>query len=186
MSRHDSDSLRPDVPRLFERLEQTTFARLSHANYLKGLLKPFKGKRELEAWAAQCESLRDALIGLAQRLHSQATAYPFSLLPVLLTLQTTGAGTTFLRWRKADRSSMGVSLWNELMEHPLTPESLVDELFALEQQRVALNMQISLLHTIARQARDCAEKMEHAEATYAQRLSTDPNPKNHRQGDSDL
>ncbi|OYW99215.1 MAG: hypothetical protein B7Z14_12535, partial [Bosea sp. 32-68-6] len=42
------------APRHFMPLEQPDFQRLEHAAYLKGLLKPFKGKGSLEAWASQC------------------------------------------------------------------------------------------------------------------------------------
>jgi len=109
---------------------------------------------------------------MARQLTNQATAHPFNLLPVVLALQTTGAGTTFLRWRSADRSAMGVSLWEHLLDHPGTPLPLIHELFALERQRVALNMQISLTHSLARQAFECADKMAHAESTYQRRIVT--------------
>lgn len=155
-----------ETSRLFDPLQQAAFQRLEHAAYLKGLLRPFKGKGELTAWASQCEKLRDDLIVLAQRLLAQATAYPFSLLPVTLTLQNTGAGTAFLRWRNADRSTMGVALWARLMEHPNVPEPLVHALIEVELQRLALNMQISLTHSIARQAAECAQKMAQAETVY--------------------
>jgi len=157
------------APRFIDRLEHDDFLRLEHAAYLKGLLKPFKGKGELEVWASQCESLREGMIALAQRLLAQATAYPFSLLPVVLAQQSTGAGTA-LRWRNADRSAMGVALWSRLIAQPATPLPLVHDLFALEQERITLNMQISVLHTLARQARDAAEKFAHAEAAYQQRV----------------
>ncbi|RMU69056.1 hypothetical protein ALP24_05051 [Pseudomonas syringae pv. aptata] len=51
-----------------------------------------------------------------------------------------------------------------------TPESLLQDLHSMEQQRVALNMQISLVHTIGRQAAECAEKMAQADAVYSGRL----------------
>jgi len=162
--------VRVPVPRLFDPLEQADFQRLEHAASLKGLLKAFTGKGELEAWAGRCETMRDGLIRLAQRLVGQATAYPFNLLPVILAQQTTGTGTAFLRWRNADRSEMGVALWERLVSHPETPLALTDELLALELQRVLLNMQISLTHTLARQAWDCAEKIAHAEAVYRRRI----------------
>lgn len=158
--------------RFFDPLEQTDFVRLEHAASLKGLLRPFKGKGELATWASQCESLRSGLIVRAQQLLSQASAYPFNQLPVELALQTTGAGTAFLRWRNTDRSAMGVSLWVDLMGHANTPAPLVHELFALELQRIALNMQISLTHSIARQAFDCAKKMAQAEAVYETRINS--------------
>lgn len=159
----------PGAPRFFDPLQQRDFQRLEHAASLKGLLKPFKDKGELLDFAVGCEALRDALMGLAQRLLSDATAYPFNLLPVALTQQTTAAGTAFLRWRNADRSAMGVALWAALIDDPATPLQMLDELFALELERVALNMQVSLTHTLARQARECAQKMTHAESIYQRR-----------------
>lgn len=158
-------------PARFIPLAQADFQRLEHAGYLKGLLQPFKGKGSLETWASRCMALRDDLITLAQRqVLPQARAYPFNLLDVQLAQQTTGAGTTFLRWRNLDRSAMGVALWESLLDRPATPASLVDDLYAIELQRIALNMQISLTHSIARLTLECASRMDRAEATYLQRV----------------
>jgi len=159
-------------PRHFQALEQPAFRGLEHAAYLKGFLKPFKGKGSLETWANQCRTLRDAMMGLAEhQILPQARGYPFSLLGVQLAQQHTGAGTTFLRWRNPDRSSMGVALWQQVMLNPSTPVTLMDDLYAIEQQRIVLNMQISLLHTLARQASDCANKMADAESVYLRRMT---------------
>lgn len=157
------------APRFFQPLEATDFQRIEHAASLKGLLKPFKGKQELLTFAGECQTVRDALIQRAQRLLAQATVYPFSRLSAVLTQQTTAAGTAFLRWRNVDRSVMGVALWSALIDHPATPLQMRDELFALEIERVALNMQVSLTHHLARQARECAQKMTHAESIYRRR-----------------
>ncbi|UOB57021.1 DUF3158 family protein [Burkholderia pyrrocinia] len=155
-------------------LEQADFQRLEQATYLKGLLQPFKGKGALATWASQCEALRSDLIGLAQRrVLARARAHPFNLLPVQLAQQTTGAGTVFLRWRNLDRSKMGVALWETLIVNPATPASLVADLYTLEQQRVLLNMQISLIHSLARQAQECASKFAHAESVYLRRIEQD-------------
>jgi hypothetical protein len=156
----------------FDALGQADFQKLEHAAYLKGLLRPFKGNGELATWANQCEALRDGLIGLAQRkLLAQARSHPFNLLPIQLAQQTTGAGTTFLRWRNLDRSRMGTALWEELLASTGTPPSLIDDLLALEQQRIVLNMQISLCHTIARQGMDCASKVASAQAAHQRRVA---------------
>ncbi|EPP5100983.1 DUF3158 family protein [Enterobacter hormaechei] len=161
-----------NAPSRFEALEQADFQKLEHAAYLKGLLRPFKGNGELATWASQYEALRDDLIGLAQRkVLAQARSHPFNLLPVQLAQQTTGAGTTFLRWRNLDRSSMGVALWEGLIASPATPIGLIDDLLALEQQRIVLNMQISLCHTIARQGVECASKLVSAQAAHQRRAA---------------
>ncbi|KXU38359.1 integrase [Ventosimonas gracilis] len=159
-------------PRHFQPLEQTAFRRLEHAAYLKGLLKPFKGKGSLKVWANQCVALRDAMMGLAEHhILPQVRSYPYSLLGVQLAQQHTGAGTTFLRWRNLDRSAMGVVLWQQVMMSPATPTTLIDDLYVIEQQRIVLNMQISLLHTLARQARECANKVAAAENVYLRRMA---------------
>jgi single-stranded DNA-binding protein len=162
-------------PRYFQGLQQAAFMRLEHAASLKGLLKPFKGKGDLEVWASQCFAMRDELIGLAQRqVLQQAIGHPFHLLPVELAQQTTGAGTTFLRWRRHDRSAMGVALWQALMASTSTPVNLLADLHAIELQRITLNMQISLLHTLGRQAQECASKAAEAEDAYLRRLTSIP------------
>jgi hypothetical protein len=166
-----TDALSTQLTRRFTPLEQRDFQCMEHAAYLKGLLKPFKGKGGLETWASQCTFLRDALIALARaRILPEACSYPFSLLNVQLAQQTTGAGTSFLRWRNLDRSSMGVALWESLLADPATPASLIDDLYAIEIQRITLNMQISLTHSIARQALDCATKMAQADTIYHRRV----------------
>ncbi|MFC4160748.1 DUF3158 family protein [Chitinimonas lacunae] len=152
----------------FRMLEPADFQHLEHAGYLKGLLRPFKGKGSLTMWASQCEALRDDLVGLAlRRILPQARAHPFHLLDVQLSPQTTGAGTTFLRWRNLDRSMMGVALWEALMAS--APALLIEDLYAIELQRIVLNMQVSLIHTINRQTLACANKMAHAEAIFQRR-----------------
>ncbi len=162
-------------PRYFQGLQQAAFMKLEHAASLKGLLKPFKGKGDLETWASQCFAMRDELIDMAQRqVLQQAVGHPFHLLPVELAQQSTGAGTAFLRWRKHDRSAMGVALWQELMASTGTPVNLLAELHAIELQRITLNMQISLLHTLGRQAQECASKAAKAEDAYLRRLKSIP------------
>src|SRR3546814_10583223 len=111
------------------------------------------------------------MIGLAQRRgQPQTSGYPVHLLDVELAQQNTGAGTTFLRWRKHDRSAMGVALWQALMASAATPVTMLDDLHAFERQRIVINMQISLLHTLGRQARECANKLAQAEDVYLRRL----------------
>ncbi|RUS67441.1 hypothetical protein CUZ56_01386 [Saezia sanguinis] len=157
----------------FEPLGQAAFLSLEYSAFLKGLLKPFKGKGELESWANQCERLRDGVIHLAQeKLLRQAQSFPFALLSTRYALQSTGTGTSFLRWRNADRSLMGVHLWQKMMAAPQTPQHLIDDLYQMEVQRAVVNMQISILHTIAKQARDCAKKVDAAQAHYLKRCSS--------------
>ncbi|MBP0714230.1 DUF3158 family protein [Burkholderia sola] len=161
--------------RYFQGLQQTAFIGLEHAASLKGLLKPFKGKGDFESWANQCFAMRDELIALAQRqVLTQACGHPFHLLAIELAQQTTGAGTAFLRWRKHDRSAMGVALWQEVIASKSTPANLLLDLHAIELQRITLNMQISLLHTLGKQAQECASKAGAADDAFLHRLKSIP------------
>lgn len=158
----------------FKPLQQSAFITLEQGAYLKGFLKVMEHENDLLQLANICESIRDQLIDMSRsKILSQLKTYPFSLLPVQLAQQTTGSGTAFLRWRKVDRSAMGVYIWEELLLSPETPLHLIDDLYAIEQQRIVLNMQISLLHSITKQANECAEKMAHAKAVLQKRLTSE-------------
>ena len=154
----------------FRPLQQEAFQRLQQAASLKGLLKPFKSKGELTQFADLCRAQESDLKALAQEVLSQARRYPFTLVPVRLTEQNTRAGTQFLRWQLVTDRRMGVGVWAEMMGSPRTPESMLQDLYVMELQRITLNMQMSLLHSITKQAAECAEKMGLAEAVYAARL----------------
>lgn len=65
-----------------------------------------------------------------------------------------------------DEPLMGVALWQGLIGSATTPEALTDDLYAMEVQRIAINMQISLLHTLGRQAQECAAKVAQAHACW--------------------
>ena len=163
----------------FRPLQQEAFQRLQQAASLKGLLKPFKGKGELTQFADLCRAQESDLKALAQEVLSQARRYPFTLVPVRLTEQNTQAGTQFLRWQLVTDRRMGVGVWAEMMGSPRTPESMLQDLYVMELQRITLNMQMSLLHSITKQAAECAEKMGQAEAEYQVRLQQVMNPPQH-------
>ncbi len=104
-------------PARFLPLEQADFQRTEHGSYLKAFYSLLK-VRSLEY--GPTSALRDDLIGLAQRRVQQARAYPFSLLDVQLAQQTTGAGTTFLRWRNRPFFH-GRGAVESLLDRPATP-----------------------------------------------------------------
>ena len=164
----------------FRPLQQAAFQSLQQAASLKGLLKPFKGKGDLTQFAALCRDQESGLKALAQEVLNQARRYPFTLVPVRLTEQNTQAGTQFLRWQQVTDRRMGVGVWADMMGSPRTPESMLQDLYAMELQRITLNMQMSLMHSIAKQAAECAEKMGQAEGVYIARLQQLNNPTLHQ------
>lgn len=159
----------------FRPLQQDAFQGLQQGASLKGLLKPFKGKGELAQLAEQCRVLEVGLKALVQDVLAQVRRHPFTLLPVRLTDQNTQAGTLFLRWQHVATRRMGVGVWVQMVSSPKTPVSMLQDLYALELQRITLNMQISLIHSIGKQAAECAEKMGQAEAVLMGRLQQGTN-----------
>jgi hypothetical protein len=167
--------------RAFRPLQQDAFQSLQHGASLKGLLKPFKGKGELTQFADQCQTLRAGLKDLAQGVLDQAKRHPFSLLPVRLIEQNTAVGTMFLRWQHISSRRMGVAVWADMISASKTPDSMLQDLYEMELQRILLNMQMSLMHSIAKQAVECAEKMGQAEATYHARMQQHISPSHKQQ-----
>ena len=98
--------------------------------------------------------------------------------------QKTKCGTQFLRWQRVPDFRMGVGVWAEMMASPRTPQTMLYDLYAMELQRITLNMQMSLIHSIYKQAVECAEKMELAEAVLLQRLHQLPHPSQQPQTES--
>lgn len=152
----------------YRALQHDAFLMLKHADSLKGL---FKGK-SLSELASNSLTLRNELIELAKdQVLAQVKSYPFALLPVELALQTTGAGTSFLRWRKKDRSKMGVSLWASLISEPQVSDKLINDLYLIECERISLNMQISICHTISRRATEGEKQLQQAQRIYQHRVN---------------
>lgn len=141
---------------------------LEHAASLKGLLKPFKGKGELDHLAQVTRGLERRLAELMLAQASIIELPPFSMLGIRLVLQNTSAGTTFLRWRSQDFSRMGAMVWEHLMRDPHLSQDLRTALYQLECNRIVLNLQMSVLHSLQRQALDCSHKMACADAVLRQ------------------
>jgi len=169
---------------LFRPLQQDAFQRLQHSASLKGLLKPFKGKGELAQFAQQCREMEVGLQVLAQGVLEQTKRPPYNLMPVRLMEQRTPTGTIFLRWQNVVNRKMGVGTWAQMVTMPRTPESMLHDFYTLELQRISLNMQMSLMHSMVRQALECAQKMSHAEAVYSARLQQPAPPIKNQQSES--
>lgn len=152
----------------FETLTQDAYRQLEHAASLKGLLKPFKGKGELEHLAQVAREIEAQLYHLMEAVVQQAGQPPYSLLDIRLVLQNTSAGSTFLRWRTRDFSRMGVAVWERQICNKPLPQVVREGLHRFECDRIALNLQMSVVHSLYRQASTCSIKMVSAERLLRQ------------------
>jgi hypothetical protein len=158
-------------PFAFTALTADAYRQLEHAASLKGLLKPFKGKGELEQLAQMALDIEAQLRHLMTGLSQQAAQPPYSLLDIRLVQQNTSAGSSFLRWRTHDFSRMGVAVWAQQMRSDALPQHLREELLRFERERIALNLQMSVVHSLYRQAKACAVKMTSAEQVLRQPIT---------------
>lgn len=152
----------------FEALTPDAYRQLEHAASLKGLLKPFKGKGELEHLAQVARDIEAQLCHLMEAVVQQAGQPPYSLLDIRLVLQNTSAGSTFLRWRTRDFARMGVAVWERQIRNKALPQIVREGLRRFECNRIALNLQMSVVHSLYRQATTCAIKMDSAERLLRQ------------------
>ncbi|MCS3835770.1 hypothetical protein HNR03_000350 [Pseudomonas sp. JAI111] len=153
---------------LFEALTPDAYRQLEHAASLKGLLKPFKGKGELEHLAQVAREIEAQLCHLMEAVVQHAGQPPYSLLDIRLVLQNTSAGSTFLRWRTRDFARMGVAVWERQVRNQNLPQAVREGLYRFECERIALNLQMSVVHSLYRQATTCAIKMDSAERLLRQ------------------
>lgn len=151
-----------------EALTSDAYRQLEHAASLKGLLKPFKGKGELEHLAQVAREIEAQLCHLMEAVVQQAGLPPYSLLDIRLVLQKTSAGSTFLRWRTHDFARMGVAVWERQIRNNALPQVVREGLHRFECERIALNLQMSVMHSLYRQASTCAIKMASAERLLRQ------------------
>ena len=149
-------------------LTADAYRQLEHAASLKGLLKPFKGKGELEHLAQVARAIEAQLQQLMAAMSQQSGRPPYSLLDMRLVPQNTSAGSTFLRWRTRDFSRMGVAVWERQMSNATLPQALREALYRIECDRITLNLQMSVTHSLYRQATACAAKMASAEQVLRQ------------------
>lgn len=162
------NTVKPGQPLPLSALTPDAYRQLEHAASLKGLLKPFKGKGELEHLAQVAREIEAQLCRLMEAVVQQAGRSPYSLLDIRLVLQNTGAGSTFLRWRTRDFSRMGVAVWERQVSNKILPLATREGLHQFECDRIALNLQMSVVHSLLRQATTCAIKMASAERLLRQ------------------
>jgi hypothetical protein len=148
------------------RLSADAYREFEQSASLKGLLKPFKGKGDLQQFAETNLRLRTRVAGLMGVMLTITAQPPFSLLDLRLVVQHSASGTDFLRWRSPDFQRMGVQVWQQAMALPNLVPSLREALYQLEVNRVTLNLQMSSLQSLYRQAVTGVCKQQAAETIF--------------------
>lgn len=126
-------------------LSDRDYENCARKSSLKGLLKAFKGKGELQALMQELQRTQAALQQLQPVLKQAVYATPVRTLPLVLCSNPARSGVSYLRWRNLDNNHSGNVALREIISQPTTPTELRDALQAIEWQRQVLNMQISVV-----------------------------------------
>lgn len=150
-------------------VEQASYRDIKHASYLKGLLKPFKGKGELVDMERQMLEAQSGIADLMNQVIDIWAKPPFALLQIDARLQPSTSGSHHLRWRTRGRGTkMGVGVWSNSMLSERTPVEVLDELYWFEVLRIRYNMQMTCIQFMINQARECQVKLQDAELVLQQ------------------
>jgi len=126
-------------------LSDNDYESLARNSSLKGLLKAFKGKGELQALVQELQETQAKLQQLQPQLKQAVYELPVRTLPLILCSNPARSGVSYLRWRNLDNNRSGSAALQEVMSQHETSDTLHDALLTLEWQRQVLNMQVSVV-----------------------------------------
>lgn len=112
---------------------------------LKGLLKAFKGKGELQALVQELREVRVQLQQCQPVLKQAVYELPGRNVPLILCSNPARSGVSYLRWRNLDNNRSGSVALQEAIQQPDASDELRDALRVLEWRRQVLNTQLSVV-----------------------------------------
>ena len=131
-------------------LNDKNYQHCARKGSLKGLLKAFKGKGELQALAQELRGEREHLLQLQPVLQRAVQELPVRYLPLVLCSNPARSGVSYLRWRNLDNNHSGDAALQEILQHPDCTTALSDAMEQIELQRQVLNMQLAVVVFILR------------------------------------
>ncbi|MGR3808155.1 DUF3158 family protein [Pasteurella testudinis] len=131
---------------------------------LKGIFKQFGSAEDYQVLHQNIFDARIELLNMSKNIVKCANAYPLNHLPLIFVADcNNSSGGRFLRWRNQQNNKGGQLAWENLVQSSEVPLELKKALIAVEKDRIAYNMQMSILNFIIRQARECEDKLNTAE-----------------------
>ncbi|AWX14700.1 hypothetical protein CEP48_00180 [Mergibacter septicus] len=126
---------------------------------LKKLFNPVSTQVDYEILEQFFLESRQSLIEMGQSIIQKARSYPVAHVPLIFILDhTSSSGGRFLRWRNLKNNKSGEPAYKYILQDETVPAEIKQALVALENDRIAFNMQMSVLNSIVRQLRECKEK----------------------------
>lgn len=143
------------------------YTRVGYVSSIKGLLKPFKSKRQLEILLENLLQAREELKPIHKKLaRSAQSSFPVKYFPILFRESKSQSGALFLRWRNHQNNKDGMPVLVNIFENENTSDKAKEIFREMEIDRISLNMQMSILSTMIRQVRDCIKKIEVIDELY--------------------
>lgn len=144
-------------------LSDNDYERCARKSSLKGLLKAFKGKGELQELAQELQDIQEKLQQFPLLLKLAVYNLPVRTQPLILCSNPARSGVSYLRWRNLDNNRSGSTALQEVLRQPATSNELREALLAIEWQRQVLNMQLSVVTFMLRrcsQLSDAEQKID--------------------------
>lgn len=124
---------------------------------LKGLLKAFKGKGELQALVQELRETQTLLVQRQPTLKQAVYDLPVRTLPIILCSNPARSGVSYLRWRNLDNNRSGSVALQEAIQQPDVTDELRDAMLALEWRRQVVNTQLSVVTFMLRRIRQLTD-----------------------------
>ncbi|EFM92010.1 DUF3158 family protein [Actinobacillus suis] len=133
-------------------------------NVLKQLFSHLETEADYQILFEQVHQARTAFMDYQLEMVQRVRASELQHLPIFMIKdKSSSSGGTFLRWRSMHHTGTGETVWQPLLTDSHVPESLRNQLVAVEKDRILVNMQISIFNYILRQLSECASKIEKVE-----------------------
>lgn len=146
-------------------IPEDTYKNLTQKHNLIGIVRnlfsPMDSPDEYERLLQQVIEMRQGFVALQPEMMKEISDSLIRNLPVLLVRDYSGSlGPSFLRLRNVKTRKSGFTALQEVMQDEATPKEIKNALCQVEKERILLNMQVSILHTIIKQLRECKTKIE--------------------------
>lgn len=134
---------------------------------IKGLLKPFKSKGDMQNLLHNLLQAREDLKSIHKKLtRSAQSSFPVKYYPILFRESKSQSGASFLRWRNHQNNRDGMPVLIKLFEDENTTDKAKEIFREMEIDRISFNMQMSILSSMIRQVRDCIQKINDIDELY--------------------
>ncbi|WP_101776056.1 DUF3158 family protein [Pasteurella oralis] len=119
---------------------------------------------DYESILNETHNVRQAFMDLQPKMLQDLRIGLVGSLPLIFIRdRASSSGASFLRWRNLKNTKSGQQAWENIVTDHQYPTEIRQALLKVEKERIALNMQISILSYIIRQASECKSKLEYIE-----------------------